>query len=148
MVTDAKGSKLIVVDEPVDSAWIMAYGADKVAVVKKYDEPEAEKYGAIETVNILNNFIGKSFSKVENVNDEELIFHLDDEKKYIFYHRQDCCESVTIEDVCGNLTDLENSPLTMAEEVCHERMEWREQKYILAIFASRAKAKVTWRKLQ
>lgn len=36
MVTDAKGSKLIVVDEPVDSAWIMAYGADKLAIVKKY----------------------------------------------------------------------------------------------------------------
>lgn len=40
MVTDAKGSKLVVVDEPVDSAWIMAYGAEKVAVVKKYVEQE------------------------------------------------------------------------------------------------------------
>lgn len=39
-VTDSKGSKLKVVDEPVDSAWIMAYGADKVGVVKKYVEPE------------------------------------------------------------------------------------------------------------
>lgn len=39
-VMDAKGSKLIVVDEPVDSVWIMAYGADKVGVVKKYVEPE------------------------------------------------------------------------------------------------------------
>lgn len=40
IVINDKGSKLIVVDEPVDSAWIMAYGADKVAVVKKYVEPE------------------------------------------------------------------------------------------------------------
>jgi len=40
MVTDAKGSKLVVVDEPVDSDWIMAFGADKLAVVKKY-EPAA-----------------------------------------------------------------------------------------------------------
>lgn len=39
-VTNDKGSKLIVVDEPVDSAWIMAYGADKLGVVKKYVEPE------------------------------------------------------------------------------------------------------------
>lgn len=39
MVTDAKGSKLVVVDDPVDSAWIMAYGVEKVAVVKKYIEP-------------------------------------------------------------------------------------------------------------
>lgn len=40
MVTDAKGSKLVVVDEPVDSDWIMAFGADKLAVVKEY-EPAA-----------------------------------------------------------------------------------------------------------
>lgn len=40
IVTNDKGSKLIVIDEPVDSAWIMAYGADKLGVVKKYVEPE------------------------------------------------------------------------------------------------------------
>ena len=40
IVTNDKGSKLTVVDEPVDAAWIMAYGADKVGVVKKYVEPE------------------------------------------------------------------------------------------------------------
>lgn len=40
IVTNDKGSKLVIVDEPVDSAWIMAYGAEKVAVVKKYVEPE------------------------------------------------------------------------------------------------------------
>ena len=41
IVTDSKGSKLVVVDEPVDAAWIMAYGADKVGAVKKYEEPVA-----------------------------------------------------------------------------------------------------------
>lgn len=40
LVTDGKGSKLVVVGEPVDSDWIMAFGADKLAVVKKY-EPAA-----------------------------------------------------------------------------------------------------------
>lgn len=43
IVTNDKGSKLQVVDEPVDAAWIKAYGADKVAVVKKYVDPESEK---------------------------------------------------------------------------------------------------------
>lgn len=42
IVTDSKGSKLVVVDEPVDAAWIMAYGADKVAVVKKYVERKVD----------------------------------------------------------------------------------------------------------
>ena len=40
IVTNDKGSKLTVVDEPVDAALIKAYGTDKVAVVKKYVEPE------------------------------------------------------------------------------------------------------------
>ena len=39
IVTDSKGSKLVVVDEPVDAEWIVAYGADKVGVVNKYEEP-------------------------------------------------------------------------------------------------------------
>ena len=40
MVTDSKGSKLIVVDEPIDFAWILVYGADKIGVVKKYAEED------------------------------------------------------------------------------------------------------------
>lgn len=42
IVVDAKGSKLTVVDEPVDAVWIKVYGADKVAIVKKYEEPVVE----------------------------------------------------------------------------------------------------------
>lgn len=38
IVVTEKGAKLTVIDEPVNAAWIMAYGADKVAIVKKYDE--------------------------------------------------------------------------------------------------------------
>ncbi len=42
IVTDSKGSKLMVVDETVDVEWIRAYGADKVGVVKKYEEKANE----------------------------------------------------------------------------------------------------------
>lgn len=41
IVTNDKGSKLTVVDEPVDAEWIVAYGVDKVGIVKKYEEPVA-----------------------------------------------------------------------------------------------------------
>lgn len=37
-VVNAKGAKLIVTDESVDMAWVETYGADKVAIVKKYEE--------------------------------------------------------------------------------------------------------------
>lgn len=38
-VVNAKGAKLMVTDESVDIAWVETYGADKVAIVKKYEEP-------------------------------------------------------------------------------------------------------------
>ena len=38
-VVNAKGVKLTVTDETVDMKWVETYGADKVAVVKKYEEP-------------------------------------------------------------------------------------------------------------
>lgn len=39
-VVTANGAKLTVTDETVDMKWVDTYGADKVAVVKKCDEPE------------------------------------------------------------------------------------------------------------
>ena len=39
-VVNAKGVKLTVTDETVDMNWIETYGVDKMAVVKKYEEPE------------------------------------------------------------------------------------------------------------
>ena len=41
MVVNSKGAKLKVTDETVDMKWVATYGADKVAVVKKYEEPES-----------------------------------------------------------------------------------------------------------
>lgn len=42
IVTDVKGSKLTVVDEPIDMAWAETYGVDKVGVVKKYVERKVD----------------------------------------------------------------------------------------------------------
>lgn len=42
-VVNAKGAKLMVTDESVDIAWVKTYGADKVAVVKKYEESEEKQ---------------------------------------------------------------------------------------------------------
>ena len=40
-VVNANGAKLTVTDETADMKWVETYGADKVAVVKKCDEPES-----------------------------------------------------------------------------------------------------------
>lgn len=47
----------------------------------------------------------------------ELVFLLEGGDKYKMYHEQDCCESVDLEDIEGDLKDLLNNPITQAEEV-------------------------------
>ena len=39
-VVNSKGVKLNVTDESVDMNWVETYGADKMAVVKKYEESD------------------------------------------------------------------------------------------------------------
>jgi len=63
------------------------------------------------------DLVGKVLASVENRNDEELVFTLENGEAYKLYHVQDCCESVSIEDVIGDLNDLVDSPILMAEEV-------------------------------
>lgn len=48
---------------------------------------------------------------------DELRLYLTDTHYVRFYHQQNCCESVSIEDICGDLSDLVGEPLTEAEEV-------------------------------
>lgn len=61
--------------------------------------------------------IGKTLTGIDNENGDELIFTCDDGTKYRMFHEQDCCESVTLDDICGNFNDLIDSPLIVAEEV-------------------------------
>lgn len=61
--------------------------------------------------------LGKTLTRIEKIEDNELIFHCDDGTAYHMYHAQDCCESVTIEDIVGELDDLLNMPILLAEEV-------------------------------
>lgn len=47
---------------------------------------------------------------------EEVVFTTAEGKRYRMLHHQDCCESVQLEDVCGDVDDLIGSPITLAEE--------------------------------
>ncbi|CAI6329970.1 hypothetical protein [Bacillus subtilis] len=61
--------------------------------------------------------IGKTLTKIEQKGVGELFFHTSDGESYIMYHEQDCCESVYLEEIIGDLDDLIGSPITMAEEI-------------------------------
>ena len=43
--------------------------------------------------------------------DEEIILEFTDNTILKFYHDQDCCESVYLEDICGDLDDLIGNPI-------------------------------------
>ena len=55
------------------------------------------------------------------VGDDEIFFITNEDRKFKLHHYQDCCESVDIEDICGDLGDLIGSPILVAEEVDNER---------------------------
>jgi hypothetical protein len=63
----------------------------------------------------ISDMVGVTFTAVHN-NGDELVFVCDD-GEFTFCHYQDCCESVAIEDVIGDLNDLVGHPLLLAEEV-------------------------------
>ena len=63
-----------------------------------------------------NELQGRTLCRAE-ADDVELRLYLTDTHYVRFYHVQDCCESVYIEDICGSLQDLVGEPLTEAEEV-------------------------------
>lgn len=67
-------------------------------------------------MNNIKDMIGKTFVSVTNKDNSELIFESDCGTKFTFYHWQDCCESVEIEDINGNLDDLVGTPLLVADE--------------------------------
>lgn len=64
----------------------------------------------------LKDLIGKTLTKAEQVGNDEIVFITDEGKRYKLYHSQDCCESVTVEDIVGDLGDLVGEPILIAEE--------------------------------
>jgi len=68
-----------------------------------------------DTTYRIADMIGKTFTSVVEDGDS-LVFKSDDGWKFTFEHMQDCCESVSIEDVSGDLSDLIGTPLLVAEE--------------------------------
>ncbi|WP_373092453.1 hypothetical protein [Zhongshania sp.] len=80
-------------------------------------QKEEELVHVLERWKNYPQLIGETFTKVKHDKTMETLQFLGGKfGSYEFYHMQDCCEGVWIEDICGDLSDLEGSPITMAEE--------------------------------
>ena len=71
----------------------------------------------------VSELLGKTLTECEQIGNDEIIFTCSDGSQYKMFHDYDCCESVYIEDVCGELSDLVGSPLLMAVEVSNDPPE-------------------------
>lgn len=67
---------------------------------------------------------GKTIIKIDKIDvPQELHFYTSEGEVYKMYHEQDCCESVRIEDINGDLDDLLNTPILIAEVVTSSNPE-------------------------
>lgn len=82
-----------------------------------------------EYMSEIGELVGKTMIDVYAI-DYEAIFFVDDSGcMYKMYHQQDCCESVFIEDINGDLNDLVGSPILKAEKIDNEEFyeEWKKE---------------------
>jgi hypothetical protein len=71
----------------------------------------------------VEELLGKIIVNIELRDDGEddyIIFTTSEDDKYVMFHDQNCCESVSIEDISGDLNDLIGTPILMAEEISED----------------------------
>lgn len=76
-------------------------------------------------VVVLHDIMGKTLRKIE-VNDDDIKFHTTDAETFMMYHDQDCCESVGLVDIIGDVEDLVGSPIVLAEMRTSEVIDPRD----------------------
>ena len=67
----------------------------------------------------LSELVGKKLTEVRGLEQysDEVWFLTEDGNKYLFYHSQDCCESVRLEDFEAGHDDFVGATVLSAEEV-------------------------------
>jgi len=64
----------------------------------------------------MDEFLEHTFTKIEVSEDKrEVRWYRGDGVVVTMHHRQDCCEDVWLEDVCGDIEDLVGAPIVVAE---------------------------------
>lgn len=71
---------------------------------------------------MINELVGKIISSIIGAEQgsDRILISLSTGEEYEMCHDQNCCETVSIEDINGDIDNLLNSLVTMAEEVSSE----------------------------
>lgn len=77
----------------------------------------------------ISSLLGKTLAKVERVGDDEIVFTTNEGRVFKMYHSQDCCESVTIDDIEGDLQSLVGNPILVAEEASNSDSRDQSREY-------------------
>lgn len=64
---------------------------------------------------MISQLLNKIIFKIEKTHNR-IEFYCSDGHIYSMYHDQDCCESVSIDDINGDLDDLIGTPILLADE--------------------------------
>ncbi len=99
-------------------------GQTIVKILKRNASCDAEWYSQMKGEK---KIISKS-AKVYSVDDSDevncemnkLVFITANGNQYTMDHHQDCCESVYLADICGELSDLIDTPIIEVEEVIND----------------------------
>ena len=84
-----------------------------------------EKNTQYRSGTVFSDLVGITLSKIifnknpgtDRYSSDTLLFYSVDGRTFRMAHYQDCCEDVHVEDITGDLDDLLNSPIVLAEEV-------------------------------
>ena len=65
-----------------------------------------------------SDLTGKTLVRVDGLESgsERVEFICVDGDRFVMYHSEDCCERVTVEDVAGDVSDLSDAEVLVAEE--------------------------------
>jgi len=65
--------------------------------------------------------VGKTLRSIEiNGDKDRMTFKASDGSEFLLYHGQDCCETVSLNEIVGDLADLLETPILQVEVVTNE----------------------------
>lgn len=74
------------------------------------------------TFTSLDDLLGKTIIDISGAEEgnDFILFECSDGSKYLMLHFKDCCESVDINDICGDIDRLIGHPILQAQETTHD----------------------------